>query len=193
MSRIKFQIRVWAIPEIKFAIAINPKVGCTSIKQALIGKFGRESMSESLHSWERVPEGFTQIMPVRSPWERLRSFYSHNLQLGKRVEQYKRLGLRKEMNFRSFVCQACEMSDEETDRHLISQHLLYESPKWNGLPTIERFENFPAWWGKYNLPPLPHVQKSITAKPPWTKDIVEMIGKRYAHDIAIFQYEAPKL
>ena len=188
----KYAKRIWVIHPIQTAIAINTKVGCTSIKRAFSAKYGRASLKESLHSWDKVPEGYTQVMQVRSPWERLRSFYAHNMQLDKQKATVLKMGVRYNMTFVELLRLIESTGDEYLDKHFIPQFYLFESKRWNGQPTIERFEEFQTWWKKYpQFPALPHFRKSIARKPKWTAEAVEIIAKRYKTDIELFNYEAP--
>lgn len=189
---IKFQKRIWVVPELELAIAVVPKCACTSIKKALYPITGKVTLSQSLHTWGRVPDDYVQILPVRDPWERLRSFYANNMQLKLPKRALLEMGVRYNMSFVQMLRVIADTPDDRVDKHFVPLWYMAESPKWNGKPNIENFDKIKTWWKGYGLPRLPHCRRPLIKKPDWTQEAVDIIGERYRKDIDYFNFKAPK-
>ncbi len=206
--------RLWIIPGWRVVFAMMPKAACTSIKIALREKFGSEKPGDNSgrklfryrdKAWDLSV--CMRITSVRSPWERIRSLYVDKI-LGSRDAGHKlikpigldNIGCFAEMSFGEFVEVVCAASDTQTDKHLISQYHVIESPVWGGAADVMlRFEGMAHDWTKlrelYPLLPKELGTHNVSQfeKPDWTPNAIKLIGDRYARDVALLNYGEPPL
>lgn len=140
---------------------------------------------------------------VRNPWTRLYSCYLAKVgAYTNRHFQY--LGLDKCRTFEEFALRVCDIPDERSDMHFMSQEYLltYEGVF---LPSrVYRFENFAEDWldakqrieqeTGISLHELPHYYKkrSERYREAYSTRLVELVGQRYQADCRRFGYVYPE-
>lgn len=188
-------LRLWVIPEINLAIYLIPKIACTSMKKAL-----RPILTIKRPQAERVDlSGYVTAIPVRSPWERVRSVYAGKvLRDSIKPALLVYMGATPFMEFPKFLEIIMRTPLEARDKHVLPQHLLYNSPYWTGPDIVLRFEKIGNEWNRLRgvvpqLPVLPHHNNNNGFRPDWTRETVEMAAEIYSEDIELLKYEAPNV
>lgn len=158
-------------------------------------------------------EGHFKFAFVRNPWDRLVSCYSDKVMDAKESEfgeppfrhvpGEKGSRLYKGMPFAEFVEAVCEIPDEESNMHFVSQHVVVCGPGGDRrimADFVGRFENLEADFavvaekiGGPQRPRLPHKMRSASRKSrPYTDfyddSLRDLVHERYREDVEIFDY-----
>lgn len=181
-----------------FIVTAIPKVGTKSFRnlfanaprfRGLVGTIEDEAAAVLPN------EPFFRFGVVRNPWDRVRSCYEDKIvraeTLGNLVILSRFKGLYPTMSFEAFVEWLCspEGSDVHADRHWISQHKLL-TPGYS----IGRLEALPEAMAVFSTAigvdpiALPANHQSRSEKAPYSPLARNLIGERYAEDIARFGY-----
>lgn len=145
---------------------------------------------------------------VRDPWDRLVSCYRDKIEWGAVMEggrrndpQKRRLylgsGFRKDMSFEEFVRKVVETPDRRSNRHFRSQHTFLTDRDGSLIPDyVGKFERLSEDFSYAmkrigaSAVELPHVRNSRGARHReyYTKELAELVSRRYARDIELFDY-----
>lgn len=142
---------------------------------------------------------FFKVAFVRNPWDRLVSCWM-NKTVVKLHPRFATYGCYLEMPFDEFVEKICKVSDEDSDTHIVQQHvpMMHEGkfiPDWVG-----RFESLTSDWGfvrvlmrdKIALPILETdwgKTQHLHYRQLYTPYTMALVRDRYIGDINMFDYE----
>lgn len=106
------------------------------------------------------------------------------------------LGFTADMTFTEFVRLVHSLPDDQAEKHIMSQHFLFDSQHYGSADRLLRFETLGDGWNTLRqefpfLPELGHYKKTVVEKPEWTTETVDLVAERYEKDIEALGYEAP--
>ncbi len=197
--------------EKKLVFVVVPKTACSSVKQT----FASESEVEHIEDRERLHkqlgrrygtrkitseqlEQYFKFTFVRNPFDRLVSCYVHkikNSDIALRKNYYFFAKIKRQESFESFVKKVARIPDIISDSHFQSQYSILHHRGEPLYDTIGKFEHlkedFEPIRQKYGLQELPHIHN--TKKGDWrayyTKELADIVYKRYRRDFSEFGYE----
>lgn len=174
-----------------------------SIGHALKRGFGKADVAMPASMLNRRPDWFVFSF-VRSPWERLVSAYANNVISRKMTAPLKQRGFTGDMSLGAFVSLACSLSDEDADKHFVSQVYRLSGPDGKLIPDfIGRVETMNYDWARLKVLVerhtgirLPNVEwrKKTTRRKARipdqdTKRLQAMVRKRFNADYATFGFD----
>lgn len=200
-------------------VALVPKAGNSSLRHAMQQGIapGRplKEFDDSIRIGKQIsphapiPQDYIKIIMVRNPWMRLRSCYTNKIMgpvsyKGKTSigAGFANMGCSRNMSFVDFARLVHQTPDPLLEKHLMPVHYLLDNPQWGGAPNLLlRLEEREDWLRfryvftnkGFNMPgDMPQVNTSDRfQRPPFTPEIIRLIGERYERDIQLLGYEAP--
>ncbi len=187
---------------------VNSKVAQTAITNTCGNKEKKEysgitetHLGEKVYTLTKEQQQMYAFTFVRNPFDRLVSCYRSKYIADKKKYHKQRLDfdnymlgyLKKDKGFDTFVKKISKIPDVLADRHFKSQHALIYEQNTIDLDFIGRYEQlneqFEIIRKKFDLDPLPHLNTStLKQKDDWkkyyTKDLVDLVAKRYHKDLA---------
>lgn len=147
-------------------------------------------------------ENYFKFCFVRNPWARLVSCYGNKIKRGKGMEpSFAKFGVfNAEMSFEEFVRAVVDIKDSDADNHFKSQYTFITNECGKTfVDFIGKLENsdkdFSYVLEKLNRNDIliPHIRKNHYIKKKYksyyTKELRDMVGKRYSKDIKLFEYD----
>jgi len=206
-----------AFPKHGIAFLAIPRAGSSSAEFALTPLLGsgldltlpkyKRTFRHYMHNCSRRTVArhygdFFKFTFVRNPWTRLYSCY-----LAKVVSYTNRhlshLGLDKCRSFEDFALRVCDIPDEQSDMHFMSQEYLLTFEGIFLPSSVYRFELYVEGWQDakeriekqtgIQLNNLSHYYKSDSEhyKRAYSTRLVELVGERYRGDCERFGYTYP--
>jgi len=184
---------------------IVPKVASRAIRRALAPLLGLKPHAECAdfpyvsHGGRRAFPHHLRFAFVRNPWDRLVSCYCSKLRdRPTPLKALRRFGWDRHTTFERFVAEVHGIDDRKADEHFQSQSALIRCGGELCVDFLGRFERMAGDWerlarmtGGIIPETLPRFGGSDHApyREWYTPATAEMVGERYARDIAEFGYE----
>ncbi len=196
------------LPDKKIVYLNNAKVACSSIRSTFISE--QVDDDNSIHTivldnvtnhLNEIEKDYFKFTFVRDPFSRLVSCYESKYHTDADrgiadLADYLFGYLKGEHGFEAFLRKIIDIPDILADRHFISQYYLIYDRRYHCLVDfIGKYEqlqqDFDPIKQKFALKPLPHLNQAV--KKNWMDyynlDTAQLVKKRYAKDIALFDYE----
>lgn len=183
----------------KLVYYLIARTASTSIRHA-IGCSAKPS-NASRRTVRNLPEPYFSFTVVRNPWDRLVSVWAYARdKVGQKPivigRLFRDMGLPWRCSFRKFAIRACEIPDRDANLHYRSQRLFIPSI----IDMVMRFENIGDDWQRLQeqKPELPDLEWHETSDHEYfaiyyTKELRDMVGKRYQGDLDLFGWKPPEL